>query len=61
MTQQVLKLGRMDEIQVSIAPVLLGSGVRLFDQLGTDPINLEQIRSIASDGVTYVRYRVLKY
>jgi dihydrofolate reductase len=51
----------MDEIQVSIAPVLLGSGVRLFDQLGTDPINLEQIRSIASDGVTYVRYRVLKY
>jgi len=58
--QQLLAAGKVDEIQVSIAPVLLGAGVRLFDNLGPDPISLEQIRTIASDGVTHIRYRVLR-
>jgi hypothetical protein len=32
--------------------------VRLFEQIGPDPIALEQIRVIESDGVTHLRYRV---
>jgi len=56
--QQVLRLGKLDEIQVSVTPLLLGAGVRLFD--GFDgPIRLEQTRVIPSDGVTHLRYRVL--
>ena len=58
--QQLLRAGQVDEIQVSVAPVLLGGGVRLFDDLGPDPIRLEQIRVIESDGVTHLRYRVLR-
>lgn len=58
--QQVLRIGKLDEIQVSITPVLLGRGVRLFEHLGADPIALEQIRSIPSAGVTHIRYRVLR-
>jgi dihydrofolate reductase len=58
--QQVLRAGKLDEIQVSVVPLLLGAGVRLFDHLGPDPIQLEQIRVIASEGVTHLRYRVLR-
>jgi len=58
--QQLLRAGKVDEIQVSVAPVLLGAGVRLFDALGPDPITLEQTRVIASDGVVHLRYRVVR-
>lgn len=56
--QQLLRAGALDEIQVSVVPLLLGSGVRLFDHLGSEPIALEQLRVIESDGVTHLRYRV---
>jgi dihydrofolate reductase len=56
--QQLLRLGLLDEIQVSVAPVLLGSGVRLFDHLGGEPIELEQTRVMESESVTHLRYRV---
>jgi dihydrofolate reductase len=57
--QQLLQAGTLDEIQVSVVPLLLGSGVRLFDHLGAQPVQLEQVRVIESDGVTHLRYRVL--
>jgi hypothetical protein len=47
-------------IQVSVVPVLLGGGVRLFDRQKTGPIALEQTRVVESDGVTHLRYRVVK-
>jgi dihydrofolate reductase len=56
--QQLLRTGQLDEIQVSVVPLLLGGGVRLFEHLGTTPIELEQTRVIASVGVTHLRYRV---
>jgi dihydrofolate reductase len=57
--QQTLALGRLDEINLSVAPVLLGAGVRLFDHLG-GPVELEQVRVIESEGVTHLRYRVVR-
>jgi dihydrofolate reductase len=57
--QQLLRSGRVDEIQVSIAPVLLGSGVRLFDRIEA-PITLEQVRVIGSTNVAHLRYRVVR-
>jgi len=56
--QQSLKAGMLDEIQVHIVPVLLGGGIRLFDHLGVEPIDLETIRVIESPGVTHLRFRV---
>lgn len=56
--QQLLRLRKLDEIQVSVTPVLLGGGVRLFDNIDS-PIRLEQTRVVPSDGVTHLRYRVL--
>jgi dihydrofolate reductase len=60
LAQQVLRSGQLDEIEVSVVPYLLGGGVRLFDHLGSEPIELEQISVIPSDGVTHLRYRVLR-
>lgn len=50
----------LDEIQVNVAPVLLGGGVRLFDRQETGPVRSEQTRVIESDGVTHLRYRVVR-
>jgi dihydrofolate reductase len=56
--QQLLRVGKLDEIQVSVTPLLLGGGVRLFEGF-EGPIRLEQTRVVPSDGVTHLRYRVL--
>jgi dihydrofolate reductase len=58
--QQCLNAGLMDEIYVDVAPLLLGNGVRLFDQLNIDPVELETIRVIEAPGVTHLGFRVVK-
>jgi dihydrofolate reductase len=58
--KQLLRAGKLDEIQVSVVPLLLGAGVRLFDHLGPDPIALEPTRVIESEGVAHLRYRVVR-
>jgi dihydrofolate reductase len=58
--QQCLKLGLIDEILIDLAPILLGEGIRLFDNLGPNPIELEQTGVIEGGGVTHLRYRVIK-
>ncbi|MGZ8707955.1 MAG: dihydrofolate reductase family protein, partial [Gaiellaceae bacterium] len=56
--QQYLKSGLLEELQIHLAPVLLGDGVSLFDRLGLDATALEATRVIASPSVTHLRYRV---
>jgi dihydrofolate reductase len=58
--QQCLRAGLLDELQIHVAPLLLGGGVRLFDDLGGEGIDLEVTRVIESPGVTHLRYRVVK-
>jgi dihydrofolate reductase len=56
--QQALRAGLLDEVQLHVVPLLLGSGVRLFD--GLDPtVELEATRVIESLTVAHLRYRVL--
>lgn len=58
--QQCLKAGLLDEIYIDVVPVLLGNGVRLFEDLGTTPIELESIRAIGAPSVTHLGFRVIK-
>ena len=58
--QQCLKLGLVDEIHVDVVPYLLGAGVRLFDNFGNMPIELETIHIVAAPGVTHMAFRVVK-
>jgi dihydrofolate reductase len=58
--QQYLNAGSVDEMQIHIAPLLLGGGIRLFDRLGDARIELEKTRVIDSPAVTHLRFRVLR-
>jgi dihydrofolate reductase len=58
--QQLLNAGLLDEINVDVAAVLLGSGVRLFDHLTATPAVLGNPTVIPGVGVTHLRYPVRK-
>jgi len=60
--RQVLAAGLLDELELHIAPVLLGDGMRLFDaSLGLDThesIELTPVRVIETPEMTHIRYSV---
>lgn len=58
--QQYLQAGLLDEIHVNLVPVLLGGGVRLFANLEDHQFDLECTRVLESDGITHLRYRIVK-
>jgi dihydrofolate reductase len=58
--QQALQAGLLNEFHLSIAHVLLGEGVRLFDHLGASPIHLEHMRTLETPGATHLSFRVVK-
>jgi dihydrofolate reductase len=58
--QQCLQAGLLDEIHIDLVPLLLGAGIRLFDNLGATPIALEQTLAVEAAGVTHLRYRVVR-
>ena len=52
--QQYIAAGLLDEIVVSIVPILLGGGARLFENLGD--AQLMQVESVEAPGVIHIRY-----
>ena len=58
--QQYIKAGLIDEIQISFVPILLGDGLRLFNHLGIEPVELESTRVVEGTGVTHLTFRVVK-
>jgi dihydrofolate reductase len=56
--QQYLKAGLVDELQIHVAPLLLGGGTRLLGQLEDGALGLEQAQVIESPAVTHLRYSV---
>jgi dihydrofolate reductase len=56
--QQVLAADELDELQVNVAPVLLGGGTRLFD--GGAQQSVELVRVVDAPGVTHLKYRVAR-
>jgi dihydrofolate reductase len=55
--QQYLAAGLVDEMQLNVAPVLLGAGERLFENVGGE-LRLEQTQVVHTPEVTHIRYRV---
>ncbi len=58
--QECIQAGLVDEIQIGIMPLLLGKGLRFFEHLGAEHIELEKIKVIESPTRTDIRFRVVK-
>ena len=56
---QALKAGQVDSLHLHVAPVILGAGTRLFDNL-TEPIRLERTEVVESQFATHIRFRIVK-
>jgi len=56
--QQCLKAGLVDEMLLNVAPVMLGSGTRLFENLEDADIGLERVQVVDAPDVTHLKYRV---
>ena len=55
---QCINAGLVDELQLHLAPVLLGDGARLFDGVGPELPRFEVTHVLESPLVTHLRYRV---
>ena len=55
--QQYLAAGLLDEMLLSLVPVFLSRGTRLFDNLPDDMARPQQVEAIEAPGVTHIRYR----
>jgi dihydrofolate reductase len=58
--QQCLRVDLIDELHIDIMPVLLGDGLRLFEHLGAEPIELEKIKVVEALQRTELQFRVVK-
>jgi len=58
--QQYLAAGLIDEFEIHVAPMLLGSGTPLFGGAGAERPHVELTRALSSPGAAHLRYRVIK-
>lgn len=56
--QQYIKAGLLDEIQITIAPMLLGGGVRLFENTGAVKLRHQSVTQ--TPAATHIVYEVIK-
>jgi len=58
--QQFLRAGLVDEFFIHVAPVFLGSGIRLFDGIDSDLYNIQILEVIPSNLTTHLRYQLTR-
>jgi dihydrofolate reductase len=57
--RQALRAGHVEELTISIAPVVLGGGKRLFDDFD-ETMTLEHLGLLQSPFATHITYRVVR-
>jgi riboflavin biosynthesis pyrimidine reductase len=56
-----VEAGLVDDIQIHVAPLLLGDGVRLSAGLAKAPVSLTTVRVCDSpSGVTHLHFRITR-
>ena len=58
--REYLRAGLLDEMQIHLIPILLGDGIRLFEDLGPERIELRRTSSIETPSATHFRFEVVK-
>ena len=56
--QQCLNVGLLDEVHVDLVPVLLGEGIRFFENLQNTPVMLEDPTIVSDLRVIHLTFRV---
>jgi dihydrofolate reductase len=54
--QQFIRAGLLDELEIHLVPILLGGGIRLFDNLGA--LKLERMAAKDTPAFTHLRYKI---
>jgi dihydrofolate reductase len=57
--RQAIAAGLVDEIDLQVNPVILGSGERLLDGFAAGTPTMELVRVLEAPGVAHLRYRVM--
>ena len=58
--QQFLNAGLIDEFFIHMAPVFLGSGIRLLDKIDKDKYEIQIEEVVPSNLTTHLRYKLTK-
>jgi dihydrofolate reductase len=58
--RQYLKAWLLDEMQIHLIPLLLGGGIRLFEDFDPEGIELRRASSIETPAATHLRFDVVK-
>ena len=58
--QQMMKEGLADEIYIQLVPVLLGSGIRLFEISAPRPLNSSVTARSIRPYITHLKYKIAK-
>jgi dihydrofolate reductase len=58
--RQYLQAGLLDEMHIHLVPLLLGGGIRLFEGLDPEGIELRRLSSIETPGATHLRLEVVR-
>jgi dihydrofolate reductase len=60
-TRQCIRAGLADELHIDIMPVLLGGGLRLFEDIGVEPVQLERLKVVElPGGRTHLQFRFVR-
>lgn len=60
LSQSFIKAGLVDELHIHLIPVILGSGTRLFENIGMEHIELVRTELVGTTGATHIFFRVVK-
>jgi len=59
--QQSIRAGLVDELDIDIMPVLLGGGLRLFDDTGSEPVLMDRAKVVElPGGRTHLQFRMVR-